>query len=97
MSTYEKYKDGIKKTNEARRAAIAKLIDAHRDEFDSLYLDEAVARGLNPTKIRSKKKKAEDESRTVEEFRTAVAAEVEKILSAAQVNLEKKPDSVIEV
>jgi len=93
MSTYTKYKENIKQTNEARRAAVRRLINAHRDEFDELYLDEAIARGLNPTKIRSKMKKAEDASRTEEEFRTAVAAEVEKILSAAQTNTEIKMES----
>ena len=59
MSHYEKYKDVIKTTNQARRAAIARLIDAHRADFDDLYLEEARARGLNPTKIEGMRKKAE--------------------------------------
>lgn len=58
-SNYDKYKDVIKTTNQARRAALARLADAHRAEFQDLYLEEARARGLNPTKIERAKAKAE--------------------------------------
>lgn len=57
--SYEKYKDVIKTTNVARRAAIRTLIENHRDEFDALYIAEAEARGLNPTKIRAKIERVE--------------------------------------
>lgn len=51
--SYEKYKDTIKATNTARRNAVKKLIDLHRQEFDQLYLIEAQAIGLNPSKIKA--------------------------------------------
>lgn len=56
--SYEKYKDTIKVTNTARRAAVKILIDKHRAEFDELYLSEAEKRGLNPTKIKAKAARA---------------------------------------
>lgn len=49
--SYEKYKESIKATNEARRAAVRTLIENHRKEFDNLYVEEAHKRGLNPVKI----------------------------------------------
>lgn len=51
MSNYEKYKEVIKTTNAARRAALSRLAKEHEAEFRALYLEEARARGLNPTKI----------------------------------------------
>ena len=86
MSTYQKYKENIKQTNEARRAAVRVLITNHRDEFDALYLVQAEMRGLNPTKIKSKLKQAEEASKTEEQFLSAVAAEVEKVLASAKLN-----------
>ena len=86
MSTYQKYKENIKQTNEARRAAVRVLIANHREEFDALYLAQAEVLGLNPTKIKAKVKQAEEASKTEEQFRSAVAAEVEKILTSAALN-----------
>ena len=57
MSSYQKYKESIKKTNVARRAAIRTLIENHRAEFDNLYLEEAKKFGLNPIKIQAQVKK----------------------------------------
>lgn len=57
--SYQKYKETIKATNEARRAAVRVLIDNHREEFDAIYLVKAKERGLNPTKIASQIKKGE--------------------------------------
>lgn len=57
--SYQKYKETIKSTNEARRAAVRVLIDNHRQEFDEIYLVKAKERGLNPTKIASQVKKVE--------------------------------------
>lgn len=57
--SYQKYKETIKQTNEARRAAVRVLIDNHRQEFDEIYLVKAKERGLNPTKIASQVKKVE--------------------------------------
>lgn len=59
MSNYEKYKDVIKTTNAARRAALARLAKEHEEEFRNLYLEEARARGLNPTKTERLQKKSE--------------------------------------
>jgi hypothetical protein len=49
--SYQKYKETIKLTNEARRAAVRVLINQHREEFNELYFTEATKCGLNPTKI----------------------------------------------
>jgi hypothetical protein len=57
--SYQKYKETIKATNEARRAAVRVLIDNHREEFDAIYLVKAKERGLNPTKIASQVKKVQ--------------------------------------
>lgn len=57
-SNYEKYKDVIQKTNRARRNAIARLITAHRDEYNALYHTEALSLGLRPTKIEGMQRKA---------------------------------------
>lgn len=56
--SYEKYKDSIKKTNVARRAAVKILINNHRAEFDELYVQQAKEHGLNPVKIAGQIKKA---------------------------------------
>lgn len=50
MTTYQRYKEAIKATNAARRAATKVLINNHRTEFDLLYVEEATRRGLNPSK-----------------------------------------------
>jgi hypothetical protein len=57
-SNYEKYKDVIRETNAARRAALLRLSEAHLDEYQTLYLEEALARGLKPTKIARMQRKA---------------------------------------
>ncbi len=57
--SYEKYKETIKATNEARRSAVRELINNHRQEFDQLYVAEATKIGLNPTKIVAQLKRAE--------------------------------------
>lgn len=80
--SYQKYKETIKATNEARRDAVRVLIDNHRDEFDAIYLDKARARGLNPTKIASQVKKVELAKKTKEEFDKAVEEKVAEITSS---------------
>jgi hypothetical protein len=59
--SYQKYKVTIKATNEARRSAIRVLITRHQDEFDALYLEEAIKCGLNPTKVTSRVSKKREE------------------------------------
>lgn len=61
MTKYQKYKDAIKQTNKARRVAIRRLIELHREEFDQLYVEEANKHGLNPTKTQNKLEKADNE------------------------------------
>lgn len=58
--SYQKYKDAIKATNNARRLATRRLIANHRKEFDLLYLEEATKMGLNPTKTRAQVTKGEE-------------------------------------
>lgn len=59
MTKYQKYKDAIKETNKARRLAIRRLIENHRQEFDTLYVEEAQKQGLNPTKTQNKLEKVD--------------------------------------
>lgn len=58
-TNYEKYKEVIKTTNVARRAALSRLAKLHEEEFRVLYVEEAKARGLNPTKTERMQKKAD--------------------------------------
>ena len=76
--SYQKYKETIKATNEARRDAVRVLIDNHREEFDAIYLEKATARGLNPTKIASQVKKLEQAKKEKELFDKAVAEVLEQ-------------------
>ena len=62
---YEKYKDRIKKTNEARRAAARVLITNHREEFDLIYLEKAKEYGLNPAKTAAQIKSRNPETEVV--------------------------------
>lgn len=80
--SYQKYKETIKATNEARRDAVRVLIDNHREEFDAIYLEKAKARGLNPTKIAASIKKAELVKKEQAEFDKAVNEKVSEILKA---------------
>lgn len=59
-SNYDKYRDVIRLTNQARRAALARLAETHKTEFQNLYLEEARARGLKPTKVERALKKSTD-------------------------------------
>lgn len=81
MSSYEKYKDTIKVTNEARRSAVRVLINNHREEFDALYVEEANKRGLNPTKIVAQIKRVEMQRESAENFSNAVDEKVKEVLS----------------
>lgn len=78
--SYEKYKENIKATNEARRAAVRLLINNHREEFDELYVYEAHKRGLNPTKITAQIKRVEAERESEEKFASAVDQKLQEIL-----------------
>lgn len=79
--SYEKYKDTIKATNEARRTAIRELINAHRAEFDEIYIRVATERGLNPTKIVAQVAKAAAEREKQQEMAEAVQEAVAAALS----------------
>ena len=70
--SYQKYKETIKATNEARRDAVRVLIDNHREEFDAIYLVKAKERGLNPTKIASQVKRVELAKKEKDDFDKAV-------------------------
>lgn len=61
-SNYEKYKDMIRVTNAARRAALKRLADMQPDVYKQFYIEEAKARGLNPTKIERMTKRASAEA-----------------------------------
>jgi hypothetical protein len=80
--SYQKYKETIKSTNEARRDAVRVLIDNHREEFDAIYLEKARARGLNPTKIASAVKKVALAKKSKEEFDRAVEEKVAELTSS---------------
>lgn len=84
MSSYQKYKDSIKTTNIARRAAVRTLIDNHREEFDALYIDEATKRGLNPTKIASQIKKTELQKIAQADFDKQVELKALELLATKQ-------------
>lgn len=66
--SYDKYRESIKQTNEARRIATKTLIANHRQEFDEIYFAEATRLGLNPVKIANKLRKKDEE--TSEELST---------------------------
>lgn len=78
--SYEKYKDTIKATNEARRAAVKELIDRHREEFNSLYIAEAETRGLNPSKIRGEIERAQRKQVEQEELQRIIDEKVAEAL-----------------
>lgn len=80
--SYQKYKETIKKTNEARRSAVRVLIENHREEFDAIYLEKAKTYGLNPTKIASQVKRVELAKKTKEDFDKAVEDKVAEITSS---------------
>jgi hypothetical protein len=81
--SYQKYKENIKATNVARRAAIRVLIDNHREEFDNLYIEEAKKHGLNPTKIESQVRKTELAREAQAEFDKIVELRARELVEAA--------------
>lgn len=92
--SYQKYKETIKQTNEARRDAVRVLIDNHREEFDAIYLDKAKARGLNPTKIASQVKRVELAKKEKEVFDKAVNEKVAEVLEASGITREELAEIV---
>ncbi len=83
MSSYQKYKENIKATNVARRSAIRVLIENHREEFDNIYIEEALKHGLNPTKITSQVKRVELAKKAEEEMAREVELRARELIASA--------------
>ncbi len=52
MARNEKHRDQVKAGNKARAAALKRLVQLHRGDYDRIYAEEATKLGISPAATR---------------------------------------------